>query len=232
MPIITRKRSIRSRLGEVLLAPILAPLGLLLLGSPVILLAIPIMIFTVWMSGEPLSNLLPSRHTWFILGMSFAFIGAISILLSLRDVLTTGRFERVWIPDPECQEATWQFVERILNKDFEGAFSALTPETHSQESLEALRNVEQSIREGRESPPVIERVSEIVIAPSYEANGQLDWPQDGDAATQVRFASAESEIRDSSALTVHWNLRNGEYRVAWFGFLPFPACDLDEDTFT
>jgi len=231
MPIITRKRSIRSRLGELLLAPVLAPLGLMLLGSPVILLAIPIAVFTVWMSGEPLGGLLLPREEWLIFGMSFAFIGAIAFLLSLGEVLTTRRFERVWVPDPDCHEATWQFVERILNKDFDGAYAIVVQEAQNAQSREDLQRIEQSIREGRESPPAIDRVSEIQIGRPYETEGQLDMPRDSYAATQVRFAFANSDAQDSSTLTVYWILRDGEYRTMSFGFLPYPARDLDEDVF-
>ena len=129
----------RTAVWDVLLAPFVFLLvgivsNLFWLGLILIL-----MLFSMWMAREPLTDLVPSMETVYMLLGIIAFVAVAAIPLALRDYFSNGGFETVWEPTTSgCLHASKHHVNQLVAGDVVGFYSAFSTELQSRIPAEEL----------------------------------------------------------------------------------------------
>jgi hypothetical protein len=228
MPIITRKRTIRSRIAEVLTAPFFVLFGLLLLGLPVLALTLLIGIPVFLLSGEPWSSLWPTPHDWWIVGMTVAFFSTISIILSGMEVLTSRKFARLWVPDPRCVTASRSFAESLIREDFSNAGAFLAPAAQQPESMTELQTIYRFLAADAYFTLDIGDVIEVPLIPDGETDEEDSFnclesgePVHAQCIVPIRCAPRLGDgAPRQQTLHLFWTQCDDELRIVSFGLSP------------
>jgi hypothetical protein len=227
MPIIKRKRSIRSRFLEVLLAPLNVLAAWALLALPAVLAMGLFAAIVISMSGESMGSLWPSRVGWIEIGCGIGFVSFVAILLATRDCFIGSQEYDVWVPDTDCLDFSRRFAERLIARDFQSAFAELAPAKQASCPIEDFVADMTATWNDAGSAVAIESVSEEQLLPdpvhSFFDNC-LESGERFDAITRVRLSGwglddphGETACR---TLALHLASNDGGYRVLHFDLAP------------
>lgn len=127
MPIITRKRTIRGALRDILIAPLVLVLAMTYANGWWLALCVLLAISLTWLNGEPLANLVPSRESLIIGLGTLAFIAFAAIPLAIRDYFSDGGMETVWVPSEETTSAARSLAQLLLARDYASYYEHFAP---------------------------------------------------------------------------------------------------------
>ena len=191
MTIIRTKRTIRAAIASVLLAPFITMTIGFLSSLFFFLLILPLLLFCMWVSREPLTDLWPSMETIYVILGSMVFIAVAAIPLAIRDFFSTGGYETVWQPTDGSQEAAEHYAASLRN----GHLHEFVSELPGWSKGECVR--EDFLADAKmvldELGPItsIEDVEEIAIA--EELLNDTDYDVSVDSVVQVFFMHSGQE---------------------------------------
>jgi hypothetical protein len=130
MALVKRKRTIRAAIRDILLAPFAFILAGIVTSLVWLVLAVVLMLFSMWMAREPLTNLLPSMDTVYTIIGVIVFVAIAAIPLALRDYFSNGGFETVWEPTSGCLHAAKRHVDQLIAGNVSGFCSVFSHTLH------------------------------------------------------------------------------------------------------
>jgi hypothetical protein len=135
MPLIQRKRTIPAAIRNVLIAPFVLVLAMVVSNRWILFFALCLLLFCYWVNSQPIQlPLIQQKDVIIWLGV-FAFIMIAATPLAIRDYFSNGGMETVWEPDAACVEEGRHLAKLLLDRDDRGFYEELTEELKAKVSL-------------------------------------------------------------------------------------------------
>lgn len=217
MPVVMRKRRLLFYLAEILLAPI-ALIGVGFVTSwLIILIGIACWSLCLLISGEGIQLQRPSQETIATVVGTCVFIAIAAVPLVIRDYIVTGGKECVWMPDDKCLEVGTRFAERLLAKDFLGAFELLGSSDQDAEwRLDQFAAAFRHVGDKCGYPQFVAYVGEVPCTPP------AGFPVGTALANILITSSAHGQTTElpSHFLCLHLRPFDHEFKIVAFNYLP------------
>lgn len=194
MSYIKRRKSVRSVLAEVALAPFkLVFTGLMIawISRYLLLIGLCAMFFSMWMAGQSFAGAVPDRETCVVLLLVMSLIWLAAIPLGIGDYFQEGGDETVWQPTPGCREAVESHVEKLIAGEIRDFYALLSPALQAELPEEQLVTIINHITQACGPFAALEGCEELEIT----AEGRLnpDCPPDSDCLMQLQLRHASGK---------------------------------------
>jgi hypothetical protein len=198
MPIITRKRTIRGALRDILIAPLVLVLAMTYANRWWLTLCALLAISLTWLNGVPLANLVPSRESLAIGLGTLAFIAFAAIPLAIRDYFANGGMETVWVRSEETTAAARSLAQSLLARDYSSYYKHFAPGLQARLPYDTFADNIAALTQATGPLIAIEDARELEFAaPQRFESAQ---PPSFDAIVQVTIAHP---LGRKSMLTLH-----------------------------
>ena len=183
MALVKRKRTIRSAICDVLLAPFVFILAGIVTSLVWLALVFGLMLFCMWTAREPLATLIPSMETVYTMLGVIVFVAIAAIPLALRDYFSNGGFETVWEPTGESLNAAKSHIDKLIARDVTGFCSAFSSARQSELQQSEFDSEFKSLTDELGWPVSIANHAEIEI-PEHVFSGP-DYDSTIDCIVQI-----------------------------------------------
>ena len=127
MPLCQQKRTLASTIGQIFLAPFIFLAVNILSSSVFLLLALSLLVWSIWLNQQPLASLIPPWKSLGLSGLIVLFLMLAAIPLAIRDHFANGGYERVWKKSAAALEAGQQYAEWLRTGQLDALAAHFTP---------------------------------------------------------------------------------------------------------
>lgn len=161
--LIRRRKTIRSAILDVVLAPFVLMLIMAWVNRVWLALILALMLFSMWMAPEPAAKLIPDVETLATCLGAMAVIAIAAIPLAIRDYFSEGGYETVGQPTEGCLDAAAEYADQLIAGDIDGLYSSFSTRLRAEISAEGFGNVISAITKAIGPPVSIADLEELAI---------------------------------------------------------------------
>jgi hypothetical protein len=203
MPLVTHKKTIKDAIRDVAIAPFVFLLVNAWDNIHWLILGLILMFFSVWLAGENLAALIPTKNAVFIFLIMIVFIAVAAIPLALRDYLFGDKYQLVWTPTPGCITAALSHVNTMIAGDLGRFYFAFSPKLKSIITEKQFFCNHDKVWSKNGKPVEILDVNEIEITGEMFYNPEYD--KEVDCIVQI---SLRCELGNKSNLLLCYNTQS------------------------
>jgi hypothetical protein len=200
MPLVKRKRSLLDIPINVMGAPFVFLFVNFVMAAPFLVLGLILLLFCMWMAGEPLSAHVPTKETIYLLLGTIVGIALAAIPLAIRDYFANGGYDTVWERTPECIQAGETYANLVLTQQYESLYAKFSEHLRTERTLSELCMRFEAISKSVGPPVAVNSVDEDVM--SQPTSTEEDGGDDVDGILRIVF---DHENDNQSVLVLFLN---------------------------